>query len=217
MLDGDKLIVLAGGDGSHVVALNKDTGQELWKSQTQAEQGYAPPLLTTAGGVRQLVVAGPSAVRGLNPDTGERLWSTPYDASNGSIIMTPVRVGEYLFVAGYQGKNLLLKLLADKPGVEVVWKDKPRTAVSPVNVQPFVDGSTVYGFHESGELMAVDIPSGNRLWTSTAPLVDEKALGSGTAFIVKAGDKYMLFNELGELVLCKLSPEGVRGVRSGRR
>ncbi len=208
LLDGDKLIVLAGGNGSHVVALNKDTGKELWKSQSQPEQGYAPPLLTTAGGVRQLMVAGPSAVRGLNPETGERLWTTPYDASNGSIIMTPVRVGEYLFVAGYQGKNLLLKLLADKPGVEVVWKDKPRAAMSPVNVQPFVDGSTVYGFHESGELMAVDIPSGNRLWTSTAPLVDEKTLGSGTAFIVKAGDKYVLFNELGELILAKLSPTG---------
>jgi outer membrane protein assembly factor BamB len=208
LLDGDNLITLAGGEGSHVVALDKATGAEVWRSQTQPEQGYCPPLVTTAGGVRQLIVPGPTAVRGLDPATGRQLWSTRYDATNGSVIMTPVRVGDYLFVGGYQGKNLLLKLLPDRPGVEVVWKDKPRAGLSPVNVQPIADGTTVYGFHESGALMAVDIPSGNRLWTSTAPIVEDKELGTGTAFLVRAGDKYVLFNELGELVLCKLSPKG---------
>jgi outer membrane protein assembly factor BamB len=208
LLDGNKLITLAGGEGSHVVALDKDTGKELWRSQTQPEQGYSPPLLTTAGGVRQLIVPGPAAIRGLDPDTGKRLWTTPYEARNGSIIMTPVRVGDYVLVGGYDVKCVVLKLLADKPGVEVVWQDKKGLGIYPVNVQPIADGGVIYGVDGGGEMMAVEVPSGNRLWTSTAPIVPDKKLGTGTAFLVKTGDRYILFNELGELVLCKLSPQG---------
>jgi outer membrane protein assembly factor BamB len=212
LIDGRKLITLAGGDGSHVVALNKDTGVEIWKSQSQPEQGYVPPSIIEAGGVRQLLVGGPKALRGLDPETGKRYWSVPYDASNGSIIMTPVRSGEYLFFGGYQGKTLMTKLASDKPAAEVVWENKRGLGLSPINVQPMVVDGVIYGFDESGQMFAVEVPSGKRLWESTAPLVADKALSSGTAFIYKNGDRYVLFNELGEIVFCKLSPKGYEEV-----
>ncbi len=44
------------------------------------------------------------AVSSLNPDNGQEYWSVPYEASNGSIIMSPVMVGEYLYVAGFNNK-----------------------------------------------------------------------------------------------------------------
>jgi outer membrane protein assembly factor BamB len=209
LIDGKKLITLAGGDGSHVVALDKDTGKEIWKSQSQPEQGYTPPSIVETNGVRQLLVAGPTALRSLDPETGERLWTTPYDASNGSIIMTPVRVGEYLFVGGYNNKNLLVKMPAGKTdAVEVVWKNKPKAGLSPVNVQPFAEGNLIYGIDSDGKLYAVEVPSGKRVWDSDAPLKEGVSLGSGTAFLVKNGDRFVLFNELGEIVLCKISPAG---------
>jgi hypothetical protein len=52
------------------------------------------------------------------------------------------------------------------------------------------------------------VPSGKRLWTSTAPITDAQQLGTGTAFLVKNGDRFVLFNEKGELVFCTLSPTG---------
>ena len=207
LIDGQKLITLAGGDGSHVVALDKDTGAELWKSQSQPEQGYAPPLLTTAGGVRQLIVAGPSAVRGLDPETGKRLWTTPYDATSGSIIMTPVVSGEYLFVGGYANKNLLLRLTTDKPGVEVIAKDVAKKFLSPVNVQPFVDGNVVYGFDSDGLFYGVGLPSGARLFGTPAPIAADK-LGTGTAFLVRHEGRVWFFTEKGDLVIAKVSPAG---------
>ena len=70
-----------------------------------------------------------------------------------------------------------------------------------------VDG-VLYGFDESGEMFAVELPSGKRLWTSTAPLVADKKFPSGTAFIYKNGDRFVLFNDLGEIIFCKLSPKG---------
>ena len=62
LIDGDNLITLAGGDGSHVVAFDKKTGEEKWKSQTAPEQGYCPPTIIEAGGVRQLILPQPDAV-----------------------------------------------------------------------------------------------------------------------------------------------------------
>lgn len=208
LIDGKKLITLAGGEGSHVVALNKDTGEEIWKSQTQSEQGYVPPSIIEAGGVRQLLVPGPSAIRALDPETGARLWTVPYSADNGSIIMTPVRSSEFLFIGGWRTKNLLLKLDSDKPNVMEVWRNKRGMGLSPVNVQPIVVDNIMYGFDETGEMHAVELPSGKRLWTTTKPIVEDKTFGSGTAFIVKQDDRFWLFNELGELIIAKLDAKG---------
>ena len=41
-------------------------------------------------------------------------------------------LGDYLFVGGFKGKSMLVKLATDKPGAEVVWKDKKDTGMSPV-------------------------------------------------------------------------------------
>jgi outer membrane protein assembly factor BamB len=204
ILDGKKLITLVGGEGSHVVAFDKDTGEEIWKAHTDADIGYAPPLFTEVAGKRQMIVAAPKSVYALDPDTGKELWSTPYSADNTSIIMTPIRVGDYLFVAGYRTKNLMLKLTAGKP--EVLFKDKKGFAFSPVNVQPFADGEVIYGHDENGPLYAIEVPSGKRLWDDDGPL--KKAEGSGTSFIVKNGDRFFFFAETGDLVIGKLTPKG---------
>jgi outer membrane protein assembly factor BamB len=110
-IDGKKLITIAGGEGSHIVALDKDTGKELWKAGTQTEPGYSPVLITEAGGKRQMIVAGTKQIYSLNPETGEQYWITPFAVDNGCIVMTPIRFGEYLFVGGYNAKSTLLKLL----------------------------------------------------------------------------------------------------------
>jgi outer membrane protein assembly factor BamB len=208
LIDGQKLITLAGGEGSHVVALDKTTGQEIWKSQSSEEQGYCPPTIITYAGVRQLLLPGPKNIKALNPDTGERYWIAPYTADSGSVIMTPLVVGEYLFFGGYNNKNLLLKLSSDKPGAEVVAKDKLKHFMSPVNVQPMVIDGLIYGIDSDGMLYCVEVPSGKRLWSAQDPITKGKAFGSGTAFFVKQADRFWFFNELGELVIAKMDKTG---------
>ena len=208
VIDGQKLLTLAGGEGSHLVALDKATGKELWKAETSAEQGYCPPTVIEAAGVRQLILCGPTAIKAVDPETGKRLWTTPYTADSGSIIMTPIVIGEYLFIGGYNNKNLLLKLTADKPGVEVVALNKLKHYISPVNVQPYAQDGVVYGIDADGKLYAVEIPSGKRLWESEGPLTEGKKFGSGTAFLVRQADRVWMFNELGDLVIAKVTKEG---------
>lgn len=208
LVDGQQLITLAGGEGSHVVAFDKDTGEEIWRALTSKEQGYSPPTIIRAAGVRQLILLRPDAVTAVDPASGDEYWSVPYEATNGSIIMSPVVSGDLLFAAGFSNKNLLLELASDEPGAEVLWRDERKSAISPVNVQPFVDDDTMYGFDQNGTMYGVDLRSGERLWETTEPLGVKRAPQSGTAFIVKSGKRFFLFNESGELIIARLSRSG---------
>ncbi len=207
LIDGQKLICIVGGEGSHAVAFDKFTGKELWRSITASEQGYCPPTIIEAQGARQLILMRPDALTSVDPETGHEFWSVPYEADAGSIIMTPVFWNDHLFVGGFNHKRLMLRLPSGPPAAEVLWANESKLAFSPISVQPYVEGNTMYGFDQNGELMAIELPSGKRLWKTSAPISKRRA-SCGTAFLVKQADRYWLFNELGELLIAKLSPQG---------
>lgn len=209
LIDGPRLITLAGGAGTHTVALDKLTGKELWRFGEAQEQGYSPPTIIKAAGVRQLILANPQAINAVEPETGKLLWTAPYEATSGSVIMSPVMVGKYLYVGGYSNRTLLLELSQDKPGAKVLNKDQAKKFVSPVNVQPFVEGEIIYGMDQSGDLVAFSLPDGVRKWSST-DIIGGRPKGSETAFLVKNKDRFYMFNELGELVIAQLSPQGAK-------
>ncbi len=213
LIDGDKLITLAGGEGSQVVALDKKTGKELWKGETDADPsgfGYVPPSIIEAGGKRQLIIGGPSSIKALDPENGKTYWKEKYSADNGSAIMTPIVSGEHLFFGGWRTKNILLKLSKDKPEATTEWKDKKGLGVHAVNVQPILHDGVMYGFDESGKLYAVELPSGERLWESTD--VIGYAKGSDSAFIVKNGDRFFFFTETGDLVIGTMDKKGYKEI-----
>ncbi len=207
LIDGDHLITLAGGEGSHTVCLDKKTGKEIWRFGTAPEQGYSPPTIINAGGRRQLILTNPIAINSVDPETGKLFWTIPYEATSGSIIMSPIHLGKYLFVGGYSDKNILIELDGNAPKAKQLWRDEAKKAVSPVNVQPMGIGDVVYGFDQSGELIAFQIETGERLWETTKP-IGKKRESSGTAFIVRSGELFYLFNELGELIVAKINPKG---------
>ncbi len=207
LIDGDRLYTLAGGDGSQTVCLDKRTGKELWRFGTATEQGYSAPSIIQAAGKRQLLLPNPNAINAVDPETGKLYWSVPYDATNGSIIMSPVRSGNYLFVGGYSNKNMLIELGTKEPTAKMLWRDVAKKGMSPINVQPMAIDGVVYGCDQSGEMIAFDIATGDRLWETSKP-VSPRPQGSGTAFVVRNGELFYLFNESGELVIAKMSPKG---------
>lgn len=211
LVDGQKLICVVGGPGSHAVAFDKDTGAEIWRAITAVEQGYSPPTIIEAQGVRQLILMRPDAITSVDPESGEEYWSVPYEADAGSIIMTPVVWNDHLYVGGFNNKKLMLKLPPGPPAAEVLWANESKLGISPVNVQPFVDGNVMYGLDQSGELMAIEYPSGKRLWQTSTPIGERRA-SSGTAFIVRQADRYWLFNERGEIIIANLSPQGYKEI-----
>ena len=207
LVDGERLVCVAGTTVAHAVALDKRTGKEIWRAGTAPEQGYSPPTVIEHVGLRQLVFMKPDGIYAVEPETGKLIWEAAYGADNGSIIMAPVKVGEHLYVGGFQEKNLLLKFAADGRSVETVWRNKAKHGISAVNVQPFLADGLLWGYHEKGELRAVAIPSGEIVWRGTGPLA-ERPVGSGTAFIARQGERFWMFAETGDLVIAKLSGLG---------
>src|SRR5262245_63633803 len=78
LIEGDSVITLVGGEGSAVVALDKDTGEQKWKALTVEEVGYAPPMVVEAGGVRQLIIWHTEALVSLDPKNGKTYWSVKF-------------------------------------------------------------------------------------------------------------------------------------------
>ena len=217
LIDGDRLICVVGGEESHAVAFDKDSGKQIWAVHTAQEQGYSPPTIVQAAGRRQLLLVRPDGVSSVDPETGAPLWTAPYEATNGSIIMSPILKGEHLYVGGYSQKNLLLKLTSQAPGYEVVWRNIRKQAISPVNVQPILVDDTLYGMDQNGQFLGVDFMTGEHLWETAWPLDDRRPKQTGTAFIVRQDARFWLFTEQGDLMIAQFDREGYQEISTRAR
>ncbi|QEG22628.1 outer membrane protein assembly factor BamB family protein [Mariniblastus fucicola] len=215
LIDGNNLITLAGGEGSHIVALNKNTGEEVWRALTAPEQGYSPPTIISAAGVRQLITCRPDAITSLNPEDGKEYWSVPYEATSNSIIMTPLHFGDYLYIGGYSKKSLLIKLNSMEPTATEFWRNKGRAAISAINVQPYLDveNQIAYGMDQTGDMRALKLPEGELLWATSEPS-SKRRTGNGTVFIVREGktDRFWLFNDYGFLIIAEITKDGYKEI-----
>ena len=123
LVEGDLLITLLGGEpDAMVVAFDKATGAEAWRAiDTVSEAGYSSPIVTTAGGVRQLIVWHPAGVTSLDPATGAIWWQHDFPLASLLTIGTPVRSGRYLLITQVENGGLMLALNPDRPAARVVW------------------------------------------------------------------------------------------------
>jgi outer membrane protein assembly factor BamB len=207
LVEGDKVICMVGGEGSTVVAFDKDSGKEKWKALSAGEPGYCPPSIVEAGGKRQLIVWHAESINSLNPNDGKVYWTQEIKASFGMAIAAPRRMGDYLFATSYRGHALMLELGRDKPTAKLLWKAGRNTGLYSCHATPFLEGGYIYGVCSMGEYRCVRAKDGKRMWESLKPVGGEKA-NWGTVFQVKNGERFFLFNELGELIIARLSPEG---------
>jgi outer membrane protein assembly factor BamB len=205
---GDKLFCVVGGAGSIAVAFDKHTGKELWRALSAKEQGYSPPTLITAGGTQQLVIWDAEAIHGLDPETGREYWSVPLDPNYAMSIATPRQLGQYLFAGGIVNKSAMLRLGADQPTAEVVWRGARGRGIGPVMVTPFLEGEHLYGVDGKGELRCVALATGEQRWTTYAATTGRgRGDHSACAFLVKNGDRFFLASETGDLIIARLTPE----------
>jgi outer membrane protein assembly factor BamB len=217
LVDGDKLFCIVGGKDSIVVAFDKNTGKEIWKALSAKEPGYCPPTMIEAGGKKQLLIWHSESLNSLNPDSGVPYWSVKLAPSYGMAIMAPRRHGDFLFAAGNGDQAVCLKLATDKPDVTEVWRGKKSTALYPINSTPFLDDGIIYGVDQPGLLRGVKLETGERLWEASEPVNGkDRAVNSGTAFITKNGDRFFLFNEIGQLIIAKLTPKGYEEVAKAK-
>jgi outer membrane protein assembly factor BamB len=160
-----------------------------------------------SGGVKQLIIWHAQSINSLNPETGQVYWTIPLKPDYGMSIMIPQKHKDFLFASGIGNVAALLKLDNQKPGAQVVWRGNQNTAIFAANTTPiFDDAGTLYGADcRNGQLRAMNLETGARLWETFAATTGTRRGQHGTAFIVRNQDRYFIFSETGDLVLAKLS------------
>ncbi len=217
LVDGQRVFSLVGGQGSAVVAFDKDNGKELWKALSVKEIGYAPPMIYEAAGKRQLIVWHTEAVNALDPETGKLFWSVRFPTDVQPVrpaitVGTPRKAGDLLFVSSPHHGPLMLKLDQEKPGATILWKGTSDNLAKPDGLHalmatPFIKDGQVYGIGNFGDLRCQKADTGEQLWE------DYKANGGkktflATAFMIEQGDRFLLLNDQGDLIIARLSPKG---------
>src|SRR6202008_3525538 len=97
LVDGNRLYVTAGGEGSGALCLDKLTGREIWRALSAKHAGYCPPTMIEVGGKRQLLIWTPNSLYSLSPADGQVNWSFPLEPNFGMSIVAPVQSDKYLF------------------------------------------------------------------------------------------------------------------------
>ncbi|MDF1814118.1 MAG: PQQ-like beta-propeller repeat protein [Verrucomicrobiales bacterium] len=212
---GDTLYCVGGGEGSVAVAFDKNTGAEKWRALSAVEPGYAPPTLINHAGVDQLLYWHSQALSALNPESGEVFWSLPLKPAFGMAIMSPRKSGDYLFASGHGRIGALMELDSDKPGAKFVWKAKPKEGVFASNCTPYIKDDYIYGADiDKSVLICARLSDGKRIWQDARPIFGTETVPGGgrhgTVFLTRnvTNGLFYLFNEIGELVIADLTPEG---------
>ena len=213
MIDGNKLICLVGGEDAAVVAFDKMTGKEIWRSKNAQEVGYAPPVLyEPADGPRQLIVWMDVAICGLDPESGKQYWSIDFPKKKPQrpvvTIMTPRIYKNQLLVSNYYDGSIAMELGSNPPSAKELWCSDPndqrrKDDLTALMTTPFVRDGLVYGVSGKGEMLCMKLETGDLVWRDFAPLEGKKA-DFATGFIVANQDKFYIFNDLGELVIAKM-------------
>ena len=172
VIDGNKLICLVGGEGSVAVAFDKNNGKELWRALSAKEPGYAPPMIYTFNGRKQVILWHPEAVNGLNPQTGELLWSYPWKIRAGMSIPTPRQLDDRLFLTCFYSGSLMLRIAGSEP--KVLWQspkasEKDTLMLHSVMSTPVVNRSHIYGCCSYGQFRCLKTDTGERVWETFKP------------------------------------------------
>jgi outer membrane protein assembly factor BamB len=115
-LFGDTLVVTWDHEGQDfVVALDKKTGKERWRTDRDEPTTWATPLVVTPGGKPQVVTSGTNRVRSYDLASGKLVWEA--NGLTQNVIPSPVSAGEMVYLmSGFRGNALLAVRLADAQG-----------------------------------------------------------------------------------------------------
>ncbi|HVS39380.1 MAG TPA: PQQ-binding-like beta-propeller repeat protein [Gemmataceae bacterium] len=201
LIDGDVLVCTPGGKEATLIALNKKTGDVVWKCPTPNgdDAAYASIIVVEVGGVKQYVQFLQNGLVGVDAKTGKLLWS--YDqTAKGSManIPTPVAHDGFIYSAAGMTGGGLVKLNTDKGEVKAdpVYFDRSLPNAIGGSVQI---GDCLYGANQANGLECIDFASGKIRWK-------EPSLGAGS--VCCADGRLYFHGEDGMTALVELTPEG---------
>lgn len=220
LVDGDRLIVTPGSYDALVVALDKKTGKEIWRTKTSPltgpkgkdGAGYSSVVISNGGGVKQYIQLFGRGLASVRASDGKLLWTYNKVANETANIPTPIVRGDYVFAStGYRTGSALLKLVKEGDGVaaqEVYFLEG--NVLQNHHGGLVLVGDHVYGGHghNRGYPICVELSSGKIAWGGEGSGVTSPGEGSAA---VTAADGHLYFRyQNGKMALIEATPSGFK-------
>jgi outer membrane protein assembly factor BamB len=208
IVQGLLVVHFDGFDHQYVVALDKESGKTVWKTDRSNDYGtddgdfkkaFSTPLVIDWGGRQLLVSAGSRAAMAYEPLTGKELWCVRFQSFSSTAM--PVFGQGLVYINTGFGKADLVAVRPDGQGdvtdTHVVWTLKKGVPSKP---SALLIDDLICMVHDGGVASAVDAKSGEVVWT-------QRLGGSFSASPVYAGGAVYFLSQEGKVTVIEPSRE----------
>jgi outer membrane protein assembly factor BamB len=226
------ITLIAHGGPSFLLAVDKQSGRNLWKTELKSGGGWSSPIVINSQARRQILLNINGGVSAYDAETGAVIWSV--DGLKGNNLPSPtVDVGQNIVVAGSsdKGMNVAIKLggRGDVSASHVLWRASEATANF---CSPLIHQGLVYFVNKVGVAFCLDLKTGEERWRArlggevwASPLAAGDRIYffgvDGKTAVMRAGEKMerLAMNELSgvERVYGVAAVDHALLIRSGRR
>jgi outer membrane protein assembly factor BamB len=220
---------------SFLVALDKQTGREIWRVDRDEPSNWATPFVWENDERTELIVTGRKKVRSYDAD-GKVLWEL--SGLSSIQIPTPFAQDGLLYVSSGFVADKNRPIYAIRPGATgdislkdgetnntyIAWCQK---TAGPYNPSPLIDGDYLYVLYDFGFLSCFEARTGREVYskqrlntegasafTASPWACDGKVYclsEDGDTFVVQAGPVYKLLGKNSLNEMCLATPALVRG------
>jgi len=208
LVDGEKLIVTPGGKKATLAALDKKTGEAVWRTPIP-EAGhaeYSSIIAADVDGTRQYIQFFSKGVFGVAAADGKFLWRYASPSNGTANCSTPIYADGHVFAASAYGTGGgLAKLSKDGEGFKAEEVYFTKSMQNHHGGMVLLDGY-LYGSNE-GQLVCLEFKTGTVKWS-------ERKTGKGSILYADGRLYYRNEGGKGTLILIEASPE--KYVEQGR-
>ncbi|MEO8496622.1 MAG: PQQ-binding-like beta-propeller repeat protein [Planctomycetota bacterium] len=215
LVDGDRVIVTPGSQDAMMAALDKRTGNVIWRAEMtgnvgsagQDGAGYSSIVISNGAGVKQYVQLVGRGVISVDARSGKMLWGYNRVANGTANVPTPIVTGDLVLCSsGYgDGGAALLRLSGSRGQVnaEEVWYKKANELQNHHGGMILIGEHVYMGHgHNNGFPVCFELKTGRDVWRPG------RGPGSGSAAVVCAdGHLYFRYQD-GEMALIEATPKG---------
>ncbi|MBI2949287.1 MAG: PQQ-like beta-propeller repeat protein [Verrucomicrobia bacterium] len=205
LVDGDKLICTPGGSKGTVTALNKTTGEVVWRSKALTDSAaYASIIPVEFGGRRQYVVLTDASVAGLAAESGDLLWRGLRRGST-AVVATPIFHDGFVYVTSSYGTGCNLFQVTASSGAFKADQVYANRNMANHHGGVIRIGNYLYGYSGDRSWVCQEFKSGNVVWSEQGPGKGSIACADGLLYLRSESGK-------GTVALVQATPSGYKEI-----
>ncbi len=203
LVDGDNLICTPGGSPGTLVALEKKTGKEVWRSKDFSDPAhYSSVIVAEIDGVRQYIQLTERNLAGVAAKDGKVLWKAPRKGAT-AVVPTPIYNDNHVYVtSGYGIGCNLFKITKETGGFKAAEVFGNNKVMVNHHGGVILIGDHVYGHSDSKGWTCQEFKTGKVVWQ------EKSKLGKGSVVFADGRLYCRQEDSKGTIAIIEASPAG---------